>query len=230
MSRRRRIVSVLLLVLLVVTTVLAIFGLWAKRQLLDEKTWRHTNTALISDPAIQAAVAGYIVDSIYQDGKVASSIEGALPGRLKPLGGPISGALREGLEHAARTALQRPQLQRAWSSVVDLTHRQVIALVEDKHTPLRRLTGKNAILDLRPLIGDVSLRLGLPPSIIDQMPAERVADNFTLSSSRREAATRSLGPDLSRQMNESAYTHRAETPPRYVLDRLPVSYEPSFNF
>ena len=66
-----------------------------------------------------------------------------------------------------------------------------------------------------------------PKSVIDQMPAERVADNFTLSS---PLATRSLGPDLSRQMNESAYTHRAATPPRYVLDRLPVSYEPSFNF
>ena len=64
-------------------------------------------------------------------------------------------------------------------------------------------------------------------SVIDQMPAERVADNFTLSS---PLATRRLGPDLSRQMNESAYTHRAATPPRYVLDRLPVSYEPSFNF
>ncbi|MEO6971011.1 MAG: hypothetical protein ABI217_08970 [Chthoniobacterales bacterium] len=64
-------------------------------------------------------------------------------------------------------------------------------------------------------------------SVLDQMPAERVADRFTL---RSPLATRSLGPDLSRsQMNESAYTHRA-TPPRYVLDRLPVSYEPSFNF
>jgi hypothetical protein len=63
-------------------------------------------------------------------------------------------------------------------------------------------------------------------SVIDQLP-ERVADNFTL---RSPLATRSLGPDLSRpQLNESAYTHRA-TPPRYVLDRLPVSYEPSFNF
>jgi len=64
-------------------------------------------------------------------------------------------------------------------------------------------------------------------SVLDQMTPERVADNFTL---RSPLATRSLGPDLSRpQMNESAYTHRA-TPPRYVLDRLPVSYEPSFNF
>jgi hypothetical protein len=64
-------------------------------------------------------------------------------------------------------------------------------------------------------------------SVIDQMPNERVADYFTLSS---PLSTHSLGPDLSHQMNESAYTHRATTPPRYVLDRLPVSYEPSFNF
>jgi hypothetical protein len=67
----------------------------------------------------------------------------------------------------------------------------------------------------------------LHESVIDQLPPERVADNFTL---RPPLATRSLGPDLSHpQLNESAYTHRA-TPPRYVLDRLPVSYEPSFNF
>ncbi|HEY5036091.1 MAG TPA: hypothetical protein VII74_03055 [Chthoniobacterales bacterium] len=55
------------------------------------------------------------------------------------------------------------------------------------------------------------------------------ADDFTLSSPVT-FATRSLRPDLSRQLEESASTHRAQTPPRYVLDRLPVSYEPSFNF
>lgn len=64
-------------------------------------------------------------------------------------------------------------------------------------------------------------------SVIDQMPTERVADNFTL---RSPLHMRRLGPDLSRQMNDSPYTHRAATPPRYVLDRLPVSYEPSFKF
>lgn len=54
-------------------------------------------------------------------------------------------------------------------------------------------------------------------------------DNFTLSSPVTLAA-RNLGPDLRSQLDDSAYTHRAQTPPRYVLDRLPVSYEPSFNF
>jgi hypothetical protein len=66
-----------------------------------------------------------------------------------------------------------------------------------------------------------------PQSVIAQLSAEPVADNFTL---RAPIPTRSLGPDLSHKLNERAYTHRASIPPRYVLDRLPVSYEPSFNF
>jgi hypothetical protein len=64
-------------------------------------------------------------------------------------------------------------------------------------------------------------------SVIDQIAKERPADFITLGSTM---PARSLGPDLSRTFNERATTHRAATPPRYVLDRLPVSYEPSFNF
>ena len=33
-----------------------------------------------------------------------------------------------------------------------------------------------------------------------------------------------------RRFNESAQTHRAGAPPRYVLDSVPVSYEPTFRF
>lgn len=69
--------------------------------------------------------------------------------------------------------------------------------------------------------GDISAPVAVMPSA--------PVDQFTLSSPVT-FATRSLGPDLSRQIVESSSTHRAQTPPRYVLDRLPVSYEPSFNF
>ncbi len=33
-----------------------------------------------------------------------------------------------------------------------------------------------------------------------------------------------------RNFNESAQTHRAGVPPHYVLDNVPVSYEPTFRF
>jgi hypothetical protein len=79
----------------------------------------------------------------------------------------------------------------------------------------------------------VSLKISQAPSQ-DQTSVVPVAmaqtapvDQFTLSSPVT-LATRSLGPDYARQIDDS--THRAQTPPRYVLDRLPVSYEPSFKF
>lgn len=43
-------------------------------------------------------------------------------------------------------------------------------------------------------------------------------------------ATRDLGPSPLRTINYSSHTHRAATPPRYVLDSTPVSYEAAFRF
>jgi len=39
-----------------------------------------------------------------------------------------------------------------------------------------------------------------------------------------------LGPEILRTANYSSHTHRAATPPRYVLDSTPVSYEAAFRF
>jgi hypothetical protein len=52
-------------------------------------------------------------------------------------------------------------------------------------------------------------------------------DEWTLASpvATRVFTTRSL-----RNMTESAQTHRTGTPPRYVLDSVPVSYETTFKF
>lgn len=43
-------------------------------------------------------------------------------------------------------------------------------------------------------------------------------------------ATRDFSSPLFRSVKESAHTHRAAAPPRYVLDSIPVSYEPAFTF
>ena len=52
-------------------------------------------------------------------------------------------------------------------------------------------------------------------------------EEWTLASpvATRVFSTRSL-----RNMTESAQTHRKGTPPRYVLDSVPVSYETTFKF
>ena len=43
-------------------------------------------------------------------------------------------------------------------------------------------------------------------------------------------ATQILRTQPVRSFNASAQTHRAAAPPRYVLDSVPVSYEPTFRF
>lgn len=43
-------------------------------------------------------------------------------------------------------------------------------------------------------------------------------------------ATRDFSLPLSRNTKESVHTHRATATPRYVLDSIPVSYEPAFRF
>jgi hypothetical protein len=52
------------------------------------------------------------------------------------------------------------------------------------------------------------------------------AEEWTLAS---PVAPQGLGQPL-RHSNAGARTHRAATPPRYVLDSIPVSYEASFRF
>ena len=58
------------------------------------------------------------------------------------------------------------------------------------------------------------------------VPAE-VEARWTLDS---PAATRVFNAQPMQKANSRAHTHRAAAPPRYVLDSVPVSYEPTFRF
>jgi hypothetical protein len=58
-------------------------------------------------------------------------------------------------------------------------------------------------------------------------PPAATAAAWSLSS---PVATRDFGSRLARNVRQSSHTHRAATPPRYVLDTVPVSYEPAFRF
>ena len=81
----------------------------------------------------------------------------------------------------------------------------------------------------------ISLRIYQEPEIarvaVRSRPALSATTNaegeWTLASpvATRVFTTRSL-----RNSSESARTHRATAPPRYVLDSVPVSYEPTFKF
>src|ERR1700758_2597339 len=68
-----------------------------------------------------------------------------------------------------------------------------------------------------------AVALQSPPAISTPVSAE---DEWNLAS---PVSMQILRTQPVRSFNESAQTHRA-APPRYVLDSVPVSYEPTFRF
>lgn len=162
LSRGRRIGIWSLLIAGGVAAVLTIFAVWAARQLLDEDRWHDTTTALVADPAVQTALATYLVDQIYENADPAATLQDALPPALQGLAAPAAGALRDPLVRAVQRILASAAIQGLWDTAATLTHQQFVNLVEERGTALRTPQGGGVVLDLKALLVQVAQRLGLP--------------------------------------------------------------------
>ncbi len=162
LSRGRRIGIWSLLVAGTIAAVLAIFAVWTARQLLDEDNFEQTTTELIADPAIQTAIATFVVDQLYENVDLPAELQRVLPPRLDALAAPAAGALHDPLTRAVERLLRGPRVQALWADAVRITHQQFVNLVEERGKALRTPEGGGVVLDLRPLVGAIGQRLGLP--------------------------------------------------------------------
>ena len=91
--------------------IVAIFAVWANRQLLDTGYWTSTNTKLIESPPIREAVSGYLTEQLYANVDVAGELGKELPSELKPLAAPAAGALKDVVQKGFNLLLERPRVQ-----------------------------------------------------------------------------------------------------------------------
>jgi hypothetical protein len=152
-----------------ILTVVAIFAVWANRQVLNANNWADTSSALLSNSEIRTQVSGYLVDEVYANVDVGGQVAQGLPPRLKPLAGPATSGLRDLAQRTTDRALQRPRVQEAWKQANRVTAQQFINIAEGD-SRLVTTQGNAVVLDLRPLVVDVIARLGLPPSIAAKIP------------------------------------------------------------
>ncbi|HEY2770760.1 MAG TPA: hypothetical protein VGI87_09340 [Solirubrobacteraceae bacterium] len=167
-TRGRRILVRVILGLATVLLVVAIFAIWANRQLLNPDNWASTSTRLLVNARVRAALSNYLVAQLYQNVDVSGEIASALPPRLKPLAGPLSGALRNAAIEAAQRTLSTAQVQAVWRAANRAAAQTLVAIVEGGKGPVATNNGK-VTLDLRSAINSLSSQLGLP-SIGDQLP------------------------------------------------------------
>ncbi len=165
-----RLVKALVLIASVLT-VLAIFSAWVERQALDTSEWVNTSGRLIEDPTIRSAVATFAVNELYDNVDVNGVVQEKLPKDLKDLSGPASTGLRQLAQQGAEQALATARFQQVWKDANRAAHKTLISVVEDKGTVTSTANG-NVELRLRPLIIEVANELGVPPDVVNKLPAD----------------------------------------------------------
>jgi hypothetical protein len=150
--------------------IVAIFAVWANRQLLDTGYWTSTNTKLIESPPIREAVSVYLTEQLYANVDVAGELGKELPSELKPLAAPAAGALKDVVQKGINLLLERPRVQELWSKANQITHAEFVRLIENKGNVVKLPGGGAVVLDLRPMLGEVAQKVGAPSSLVEKIP------------------------------------------------------------
>jgi hypothetical protein len=167
-TRGRRILVGALVWGTTVLAVLAIFAVWANRQLLNPDNWANTSTKLLQNAAIREATSNYLVDQLYANVNVEDELKAKLPTQLAPLAGPLAGALHNLANEAAKRALASPRVQEAWKHANRAADQSFVTIVNGG-TGAVAITGGQVTLDLDSIITNITNRLGLP-NVASKLP------------------------------------------------------------
>ena len=123
--RRRTIGSWVLLVLACVLAVTSVVVVYARNQLLNTDTFVSTLAPLASDPAVQAAVATKVSDSLVAQTDLEQQIKDALPARADFLAGPITSTVRSTAYSLTLKLVQSSQFKTLWEQSLRRSHQQL---------------------------------------------------------------------------------------------------------
>jgi hypothetical protein len=169
------------IVLASIVAVLAVFAVWAKRQLLETQTWTNTSSKLLENKDVQQQVSTFLVDTLFTNVPIQQKVEQALPPRAAPAAGAIAGGLRELADNLALRAVQSPKFQELWEQANKTMHQTLIDVVEKGGS-------EDVTLDL----GDIANQLGQQVGIenaAEKLPVDaaqiKILDNSDLVAAQK---------------------------------------------
>ena len=162
-------------VIIGIATVLAIvsvFTVWTRSQMLDTDEWVDLSTGLVAEPEVQAALADFLIDSLYERGNISAGVEERLPPELQGLAGFVSGALRDPLTAGVERLLGSERFQTLWETANRAAHETLVNILRDE-TRTGITTAEGAVaLELRPMVVSIGERLGVSTERLDQIPED----------------------------------------------------------
>jgi hypothetical protein len=174
-GKGRRRLAIALIVVASLLAFLAIFALWANRQLLNTDNWTKTSSELLERDAIREQIGVFLVNQLYANVDVQSDLEQVFsqvlrPERAEVLAGPAAGGLRSLAEDAADRLLQRPVPQRAWEEANRRAQLRLVQAIEGGGDALST-SGGDVTLNLKALLGQTQSNLGVGGRVEQRLPA-----------------------------------------------------------
>ena len=151
-----------------VLAVVAIFAVWANRQLLNPNNWANTSTKLLQNEKVRVATSNYLVDQLYANVNVSEELKSRLPAQLAPLAAPVAGALQNLAVTAAQRALANAKVQEGWKQANRAADATFIAIINGKGAVATN--DGQVTLNLASIVTNITNRLGLP-NVSSKLPA-----------------------------------------------------------
>jgi hypothetical protein len=152
-----------------VVTLLAIFSIWANRQLLNTDNWVSTSDRLLTNEKVDERLANYLAEEVFTGERLEAKLEEALPPKLTPLASVVAGGLHGLAPQIAQRLLEAPKVQALWSDANRKAHEELLQVLDGGGTTVTTANG-TVTLDLRPIVETLGERVGAN-ELGEQLPA-----------------------------------------------------------
>lgn len=167
MLRRR---AGILVVLGTLVTLVAIFSIWANRQVLNTDNWVSTSSRLLADQKVDEQLAIFIADQVYEHSDLEAKLDEVLPPKLAPLAGPLAGGLHQLAPQIAERVLTAPRTQALWNAANRAAHEALLKVLDGGGSNLSTENGE-VTLDLSSIVDQVGAQLGVA-GLGEKLPPE----------------------------------------------------------
>jgi hypothetical protein len=164
LTRKRAIAVWTLVVVASILLLLSSLTVWVKRQALDTNAWTNASGQMLADDEIRQQLSIYLVDTLFSTADATARLQQALPANRQGLAPIISGALQNVAVQAADRILETPQAQALWEDANRRAHQNLIAVLEGKDVRRFQTENGQVVLDLSPLVQQLSDRFGFQAS------------------------------------------------------------------
>jgi hypothetical protein len=161
--------SLALVIVGTLVTLLAIFSIWANRQLLNTDNWVSTSDRLLTNEKVDERLANYLAEEVFTGERLEAKLEEALPPKLTPLASVVAGGLHGLAPQVAQRLLEAPKVQALWSDANRRAHEQLLEVLDGGGTTVSTENG-TVTLDLKPIVETLGERVGAN-ELGEQLPA-----------------------------------------------------------